>query len=256
MLATAVEAVSTLGLTVSLEHLSFESIIRDADVSRSSAYRRWPHKDLFFADLLLELARSTDLDDEGEPLLADALQMAARRRDDLRTEEGRRDVVVEVLHHVIDRDIAAVYASPRWRTYIALNATFAGLPDGDLRRGVGEALTATERRFTAERAAVNAGVVPFMGYRLVEPLSGTDGYEMMAYAVGSAYTGLIVRALSDPRLLTDKRPMQPFGASRTGQWSVADYVGVSTFLAFVEPDPDVVWNDERIAEIVAAAEAT
>jgi hypothetical protein len=29
------------------EHISFEDVIREADVSRSSAYRRWPHKDLF-----------------------------------------------------------------------------------------------------------------------------------------------------------------------------------------------------------------
>ena len=26
-------------------------------MSRTSAYRRWPHKDLFFIDLVLELAR-------------------------------------------------------------------------------------------------------------------------------------------------------------------------------------------------------
>ena len=34
------------------------SVIRDADVSRSSAYRRWPYKDLFFSDLLRELAKA------------------------------------------------------------------------------------------------------------------------------------------------------------------------------------------------------
>jgi AcrR family transcriptional regulator len=54
------------GLTVSLDHISLEEVIRDADVSRSAVYRRWPYKDLFFSDLVKELARSataTILDD-------------------------------------------------------------------------------------------------------------------------------------------------------------------------------------------------
>ena len=47
---------SQTGLTVSLDHISFEDVIRDADVSRSAVYRRWPYKDLFFSDLVKELA--------------------------------------------------------------------------------------------------------------------------------------------------------------------------------------------------------
>ena len=48
--------ISSGGLTVSLDHISLEQLIRDADVSRSTVYRRWPHKDLFFSDLVRELA--------------------------------------------------------------------------------------------------------------------------------------------------------------------------------------------------------
>ena len=49
MLAAAVAMVHRTGLTVSLDHISFEDVIRDADVSRSAVYRRWPYKDLFYA---------------------------------------------------------------------------------------------------------------------------------------------------------------------------------------------------------------
>ena len=57
MLQAAVAMVHRTGLTVSLEHISFEDVIRDADVSRSAVYRRWPYKDLFFSDLVKELAK-------------------------------------------------------------------------------------------------------------------------------------------------------------------------------------------------------
>ena len=56
MLGAALAVVGRTGLTVSLDHLSFEDIIRDADVSRSAVYRRWPYKDLFFSDLVKQLA--------------------------------------------------------------------------------------------------------------------------------------------------------------------------------------------------------
>ena len=57
MLRAAVAMVHHAGLTVSLDHISFEHVIRDADVSRSAAYRRWPYKDLFYGDLIEELAK-------------------------------------------------------------------------------------------------------------------------------------------------------------------------------------------------------
>ena len=58
MLQAAMAMVHRTGLTVSLDHISFEDVIRDADVSRSSVYRRWPYKDLFFSDLVRELAKT------------------------------------------------------------------------------------------------------------------------------------------------------------------------------------------------------
>src|SRR6185437_6301456 len=58
MLRTAVAMVRRDGLTVSLDSISLEDVIRDADVSRSAVYRRWPYKDLFISDLVKELAKN------------------------------------------------------------------------------------------------------------------------------------------------------------------------------------------------------
>src|SRR5674476_636519 len=73
MLEAALALVESQGLTVSLDHLSLENVIARADVSRSSAYRRWPYKDLFLADLLVAVARDTDLTIE-PPGLVDELR--------------------------------------------------------------------------------------------------------------------------------------------------------------------------------------
>src|SRR5689334_8435525 len=61
MMRAALEMTNRAGLSVSLDHISFEDVIRDADVARSTAYRHWPHKDLFFSDLIIELAQHADL---------------------------------------------------------------------------------------------------------------------------------------------------------------------------------------------------
>ena len=85
MLRAALAMVHQTGLTVSLEHISFEDMIREADVSRSSAYHRWPHKDLFFSDLVLELARNPT-----PGIVADEMNMIGR------TIAGRLDRLARV----------------------------------------------------------------------------------------------------------------------------------------------------------------
>ena len=84
---------------MSLEHISFEDVIREADVSRSSAYRRWPHKDLFFSDLVLELA--------GNPvpgIFADEMDLIRRivagRLDKLADPQARRALVIELFRQL------------------------------------------------------------------------------------------------------------------------------------------------------------
>lgn len=56
MFAAATRLVESRGVTVSLEHLVFDDVIRSAGVSRTAAFRLWPSKDRFIAELLESLA--------------------------------------------------------------------------------------------------------------------------------------------------------------------------------------------------------
>src|SRR6266508_3005306 len=205
MLDAALEMIATRGMSVSLEHLSLEEVIGAAGVSRSSAYRRWPYKDLIF----------------------------------------------EMLRTAVQADFEGIYLSPRWRTYIALNATFLGLPDGDLRRKVGAALAQTEQRFTTLRAQIAAEMTDVLGYRLVPPLTVPDGFELMASAVGSAITGLVIKALASPQMVAERRLLRAFGSTRPAEWSVPAFVIVDVALSYIEPDPAVRWDQARIQTVAA-----
>jgi AcrR family transcriptional regulator len=252
MLDAALAMIAERGFTVSLEHLSLEEVIAAAGVARSSAYRRWPYKDLFFSDLLVEVARSTDLVERSWELVRAALQRLAAGVAELRTPAGRRDLVVATLRTYVQADIEAIASSHRWRTYLALNATFMGLPDGHLRRTVSEAVADTDRSFTEERAALFAEVSTLLGYRLAPPLTGPAGYRVMATATGAVMTGLHIKALTHPGLVTESQPLRAFGSTREESWSVPALVTVGTILSYIAPDPALAWDRARIAAVTNA----
>lgn len=254
MLDAGLDLLDARGLTVGLEHLGFEEVIAAAGVSRASVYRRWPHKDLFFGDLLLELARAADLADEGEALVAAASAELAARAEELGAEPARTDLVVDLMRRVMEADAEVIARSPRWRTYVALHVTFAGLPDGRLRREVAQALAATEREFTARRAEVFAAFATLVGYRLVPGQDDADGFRRLAFALGSAATGVMIRALADPELLGRRTDLAALGTSRPLAWTEPALLAAAIVGSYLEPDPDVVWDAARVARVRAEAE--
>jgi len=246
MLQAAMAMVHRTGLTVSLDHISFEDVIRGADVSRSAVYRHWPYKDLFFSDLVRELAK----DATPSAIVSDEIdlirQIAAERLDWLETAEGRRDLMLELFRQLSLLDFQALYGSPQWRTYLALHATFMSLADGDLRDEVQAILARSERERMARVAAAWEGMTALFGYRL--RAGATFG--VLATLVNATLRGLIIMALSMPELAGQQSRENPFGAS--GDWSLAAIGLASTAITFLEPDPAVEWDGDRIAAVRAA----
>ena len=249
MLRSAVAMINRDGLTVSLDHISFEDVIRDADVSRSAVYRRWPYKDLFFSDLVKELAKDatpTIVDDE----VALMRQVLGEHLDWFDTPELRHSLVVELIRQLAHFDFQTIYGSPGWRTYLALHATVSGLAPGELRDQVQEALARSEQTRTARIAAAWEQLTGLFGYRLRPELRVS--FETMATMLNATMRGLVITALAEPGIATHRVQARPFGAAGTDEWSLAAIGIASIASAFLEPDPGIEWDDERVTNVQQA----
>jgi AcrR family transcriptional regulator len=246
MLRAAARMISSTGLTVSLEHISLEEVIRAADVSRSTVYRRWPHKDLFFSDLVRELARNatpTLLAEERELIR----QIVGQRSDWLETAELRQSLVAELLRQLSWLDFQTLSGSVGWRTYVALHAAFMSLTDNELRLQVQAALGQSEREHLIAVAAAWEHLTGLLGYRLRPELGAT--FRDLAALLDATMRGLVIMTLSVPELASQRMPAPLFVGSGPVNWSLPAIGLAGIAWSFIEPDPAVTWNSERMAAV-------
>jgi AcrR family transcriptional regulator len=254
MLRAAMTMVNRSGLTVSLDHLSFEEIIREADVARSAVYRRWPYKDLFFSDLVRELARAAiPSTADNEAIIGVIKGVVTERREQLGSAEGRHGLLVELFRQAALHDFQMLYGSTQWRTYLALHATFLSLAEGEMRDTVQDILARSEHGFISRVAVAWQHIAELFGYRLRPELGST--FETVAVLVSAAARGLIVMALSTPDIADRRIRARPFGATETADWSVPAMGLASIAGAFLEPDPATTWDKPRITAVLAAIDS-
>ncbi|MEU4572738.1 TetR/AcrR family transcriptional regulator [Nonomuraea sp. ATR24] len=243
MLDTATHTVEHTGLTVSLDHLSLEQIIRDAGVARSAVYRRWPYKDLFFSDLLRELAKATNPTTTATDPTATrtATHTLLTSLTWARNPHQRRALAAEALRTGALGEYDLFHRSPAWRTYLALQATFRSLPDGDLRTDVQQALTDAEHTMITGLATTYTHMTRLLGLR---PHPGIT-YETIARLAVATLRGLILMTPANPELTTHRFPANPFGAPEPAEWTEPALAIATVVVGLLEPDPDLTWTDEH-----------
>ena len=252
MLRAAIDMINRTGLTVSLDHIRFEDVIRSADVARSTAYRHWPYKDLFFSDLVKELAgRASPAIINNEISLIK--QILSEHQDWLQTPQLRHSLILELIRQLALLDFHSVLASPEWRTYLALHATFSSQSDGELRDQIQAALAHTEAGHVALVAQAWRQIAGLFGYRLRPELA--TSFETLATLLSATMRGLVITALSNPEIATRTTVASPSGAAGKDSWSLPATGLASIAMALLEPDPATEWNDQRVTEIHRALDA-
>ncbi len=249
MLDAAIAMVNRAGLTVSLDHLSFEDIIRDARVSRSTVYRRWPYKDLFFGDLLRELAKAaTPASVSGEEATIPEIRRVVEAHSGwLATPELRRDLLLELIRQGGLHDFETMRMSTEWRTYLALHATFLSVADDTFRGELQAILAESDRDFVRRIADAWERLSRLFGYRLRPELNAS--FDLVAGVASADVRGQVIMALASPDAATRRIHGRPAGATQDAEWSAPALALAGIATLFLEPDPTVVWDSDRLAAV-------
>ena len=198
-MTTAVGMLDSSGLTVSLEHLNLEELIRAAEVPRSAFYRLWPAKDRFFADLLVELATTSESNDAmfypGTQDVAHGI--IGKYQHLLATHDGRVAVLREVARVATRVNFEHFSGSVSWRSHVTLVATASSLADAEHRERVASALQETERRFIDRTAEFYGTALASLGFSFYPGASA----ELLAGLGAAVVEGLAQRRLVNPDLV-------------------------------------------------------
>jgi hypothetical protein len=174
-------------------------------------------------------------------------RIIAGRLDGLADPQSRRALVIELFRQLAVLDFESLYASPGWRTYLALHATFLSLTDGGLRDQVQAALAQAEQNHLARVARAWELMAGLLGYRL-RAASGVT-FETLATLVNATMLGLVMTALTVPDVTRHRTAAQPFETADASEWSLPALGLGAIATAFLEPDPDFTWDGERAAAI-------
>ena len=247
ILDAAADALACTGLTVSLDHLSLEELIRDAGVPRSAVYRRWPTEDLFWRDVTKDLARNAVPSIADEEIVA-IEHLIAERADQLQTAEGRDALMAEVIRQLGLMDFEILHQSPRWRTYLALNAAYVSIADEETRAQIRDALSQGEQAHIRAVGKTLELLSGLLGYR-VRPETAAS-FDTVATLLSAAMRGLVTMATSDPALGTRRLQGAPFWPAERLEWSLPAMAIGSIFIALLEPDPEIEWEADRATTLL------
>lgn len=253
MLAAAREIVLRSGMTISLEDVSLEDVMRQAEVPRSSVYRLWPYKTDFVDDLLCLLATPdwVGLTPGQAPALDVAREVVRANRDRLDTPEGRWAVTRESIRRAVEVSFADLVATKAWVFYFALVGTIDYVRDPNARARIAAALEECERVRVRSIAALYEELARWTGTR---PRAGFRT-EHIAEATGAMLQGLMTRMVvarnspNDQTQLTDDgrwsphrmitQPLAGPGIDGTEiDWSFVASAYCALFEGMIELDPD------------------
>ena len=260
MLQAAQDIVLETGVTISLEEMSLEDVMRRAEVPRSSVYRLWPYKGDFVDDLLCRLAEpdwaGTAQQAKQQRALDVAWEVVNANQGMLTTCDGRRAVLREAVQRAVAASFQDMAADPAWPVYMALTSTVGSVRDPQARAKIAGALEEFERQRVDSLVRFFEKISGVLGLRL------RDGFrfEHLVVATGSLMQGLLLRTLivrhtkeTAPRTSvatgwsldqTVNAPVPMPGLDgEAADWSLVAIAYLGIVETITEPDPDADMAD-------------
>lgn len=236
-MSAARHMVGEVGLTVSIQHLSMEDLIRIADVPRSSVYRRWRTKEEFFTDLLIMIAQSAVKENVigwVSPVADVVTSLLADNEDLHASAEGKIALFRECARVGVEQTYKSLLDSPRWQTRTSLLAAATSMTDQG-REQVLAALQEGEMRSGQQISAFYGEVFGELGL----PLRPGVSIEIVTLVGATTLDGFLQRRLTSPQV--DELYIEgPALRGGTAPWHVAAcaYLGaVSALLVNVPRMP-------------------
>ncbi|MGX9296532.1 hypothetical protein [Tsukamurella paurometabola] len=194
VLDSAVDRVLATGLGTGLEHVRLEDAVRDADVSRTAAYRCWPQRDDFLADVLAALAEHALPIASTRGARATAVLRGAVGTDPraLRTVADRRAALLRAVAASADDDLLADREEDRrWRLYLTLAMAVPSLPAGPQRDRVVAAVDRAEDAVVSRLEENYRRLFELFGFTSTVPFRelATVGLALMRGYVVGGHTG-------------------------------------------------------------------
>lgn len=251
VLRCATQYVETVGLSLGISAALVDQLCAEAGVSTKQFAKVWASPEDFLTDLFCELANQAQIDRADTQTLLTTWQYLSMRIDDLRSLEGRRRVLVDVIRTAAEYNFDVVTASAKWRTYAALSTTILSWPEGEARTRVIDALRASELAFVETMEGFYRNVLPTIGYRLKPEFKGD--YQPFVVAAASVIEGLGIVRATVPALVEAHFDIPV--ENGTDAWSVASLAFMGVVEAFVEPDPAFV-PDEAISRLSTGVDVT
>lgn len=251
VLRTATDHVETVGLSLGISSDLIEKLSQDAGVSAKQFARVWSSPEDFLTDLFCELANQAQIDRADTQTLLTTWQYLGMRVDDLRSPDGRRRVMIDIIRTAAEYNFDVVTASSKWRTYAALSTTIMCWPEGEARSRVIDALRASELAFVETMESFYRNVLPTIGYRLKSVFH--NDYQPFVVAAASVIEGLGIVRATVPALVEAHFDLPADGGEEA--WSVAALAFIGVVDAFFEPDPAFV-PEEAISRLNTGIDVT
>ncbi|MFT4231170.1 MAG: hypothetical protein QM606_00120 [Leucobacter sp.] len=253
VLRSAVRHVESVGLSIGVDSAFVERISADAGVSAKQFSGAWPSTKAFLTELFCELANQAQIDRADTETLLTTWQYLGMRVDDLRSEAGRRSILIDVIRTAAEYNFEAVTGSSKWRTYAALSTTITAWPEDESRTRVLDALRASELSFIETMESFYRNILPTVGYRL-KPEFKND-YQPFVVAAAAVIEGLGIVRSTVPSIVEAHFELPARDGVDTETWSVASLAFMGVVDAFIELDPAFV-PDEAIRRLSSGVDVT